>query len=236
LKLAVFLTTLRTIVEQSAPGLTRWSTEQYKERPYAKITVNEPVMGGDDQDSSPAQGLALHYISTPRTLIVTLSEALIKRVIDRTAPGAVSGGARPTPEPAWLGDHLALRAHKGALDLLERLFGRPFQSTLQARAWSNIPILNEWHRVYPDQSPVAFHQRYWQTRLSDSGGGQYVWNDEWQTMESTSFGHPGAPKGTASVWPTLLTRAERLDMGVTFENDGLRARMAIDRVQTTEDQ
>ena len=65
---------------------------------------------------------------------------------------------------------------------------------MQTRAWSNLPILNEWKRRYPDQDPVALHEEFWQTRLICPGGGQYVWNDDWQTMESTVYGCPAAPQ------------------------------------------
>ena len=58
----------------------------------------------------------------------------------------------------------------------------------------NIPILNEWKRLFPGEDPVNLHQKIWQTHLISPGGGQYVWNDEWKTMESTVYGHPGQPK------------------------------------------
>ena len=65
---------------------------------------------------------------------------------------------------------------------------------MQMRAWSNLPILNEWKRLYPDRDPVELHERVWKIRLICPGGGQYVWNDKYQTMESTVYGHPGEPK------------------------------------------
>jgi hypothetical protein len=99
---------------------------------------------------------------------------------------------------------------------------------MQARAWSNIPILNEWKRLEPDRDPVAMHQKYWQTSLICPGGGRYVWNKEFQTMESTVYGHPGQPK----IGPTLplpLKNVRWLDFGLTFEHRGLRAKAEIRR-------
>ena len=35
---------------------------------------------------------------------------------------------------------------------------------MQRLAWSNIAILNEWKRLFPDQDPVAVHERLWGVR------------------------------------------------------------------------
>ena len=60
------------------------------------------------------------------------------------------------------------------------------------------------------------------------GGGQYVWNKEWQTMESTVFGHPGEPKlpdlAAAPLFPFKHCR-----FGITFEHNGLRSRLELER-------
>jgi len=56
--------------------------------------------------------------------------------------------------------------------------------------------------LYPDRDPVAIHQKFWQTSLIYPGGGKYVWNKDFQTMESTASGHPRQPK----TGPTLLLR------------------------------
>lgn len=47
-------------------------------------------------------------------------------------------------------------------------------------------------------------------------------------MESVVYGHPGDPK----LGPTLFQMFSEYDFanfGLTFENDGLRARMVLDR-------
>jgi hypothetical protein len=44
------------------------------------------------------------------------------------------------------------------------------------------------------------HEEFWHTRLVCPGCCDYVWNDEWQTMEFSVYGHPGEPKrGPANV-------------------------------------
>jgi hypothetical protein len=103
-----------------------------------------------------------------------------------------------------------------------------YQTLMQARAWGNLPILNEWKRRYPDQDPVGLHEQYWHTRLVCPGGGQYVWNDQWQTMESTVYGCPAAPKAGPVAAPELQS-IKYGNFGVTFEQQGLRARVSLDR-------
>jgi hypothetical protein len=115
------------------------------------------------------------------------------------------------------------------IEVFEEVFGRrEYQQLLQARAWSNIAILNEWKRLYADRDPVAVHQQVWQTTLVCPGGGKYVWNEEYQTMESTVYGHPAQPK-TGPALPQALQNVRWLDFGLTFENRGLRANVEIGR-------
>jgi len=102
-----------------------------------------------------------------------------------------------------------------------------YQTHLQMLAWNNLPILNEWRRLYPDKDPVKLHEELWGAKLICPGGGNYVWNDKWHTMESTALGHPGEPKSGASASP--LEQLIGANLGVTFENQGLSAKAVIDR-------
>ena len=74
---------------------------------------------------------------------------------------------------------------------------------MQARAWANLPILNQWRQRCPEQDPLALHAAHWQTTLRCPGGGRYVWNEEYQTMASTVYGHPGEPQGGPLIPPSL---------------------------------
>src|SRR6185295_17610682 len=101
---------------------------------------------------------------------------------------------------------------------------------MQRLSWANIPILNEWKRLYPQSDPVAMHEKLWGVKLLCPAGGKYVWNEKYLTMESTVLGHPGEPK--APPRDKLLTPLARLrsgNFGLTFENQGLRARVVIER-------
>lgn len=100
---------------------------------------------------------------------------------------------------------------------------------MQSAAWANLPILNEWHALNPAIEPVAFHERWWGERLLCPTGGAYVWNDSDGTMESNHLGHPGRPKGTAGLMPALINSLQAAQFGITFEREGLRARVEIQR-------
>ena len=89
-------------------------------------------------------------------------------------------------------------------------------------------ILNEWHALYPDLDPVAVHAMIWKTRLVCPGGGKYVWDDATQSMQSTVFGSPLNPLKGGEL-PELLQSIRALESGLTFEDDGLRARFLLHR-------
>jgi hypothetical protein len=89
-------------------------------------------------------------------------------------------------------------------------------------------ILNEWRRRYDRDNPVDFHQRFWQTKLVCPGGGEYVWNEEFKTMESTIFGSPASPRLEKKI-STPLAKIKEAEFGLTFEENGLRARADMTR-------
>jgi hypothetical protein len=99
---------------------------------------------------------------------------------------------------------------------------------MQASAWGNLAILNEWKRQYPDRAPVEVHRRIWQSELVCPGGGKYVWNERYATMESTVYGHPGEPKQGPAA-PPVLSNFRTAEFGLTFEPQGLRAQAALKR-------
>jgi len=53
-------------------------------------------------------------------------------------------------------------------------------------------------RSFPTRN--ALHEKLWGVRLTCPGGGKFVWNDQWQTMESTVYGSPGNPR-PGPAWP-----------------------------------
>jgi hypothetical protein len=197
---------------------------EYRGRKYTKIT--SPKRLGD----IPTVWLATMEDSQ----IVSLNEEVLKRAIDREVdrrhakPGDKQGKPAATAAPPWLGKNVGLQISRKGAELLAHLAAPECRRAMQQSSWGNLPILNEWKRLYPREDPVEVHRRIWHTELVCPGGGRYVWNEKWQTMESTVYGHPGQPKPGVSVPPTFLD-IERANFGLTLENRSLRAAFVIER-------
>ena len=227
LKLTLFLASLRAFIDQTAPDMTRWESLTYKDQPYVKIS---PTERGKGMNKS-LEKLAIYYAASGEALVVTLNEKVLQRAIDRQLARKASEANKDKSSlvgQPWLGASMGLEIERGMLELIARGSSRDYQATMQSRAWANLPIMNEWKRRYPDQDPVELHGRHWQIRLICPGGGKYVWNEQWQTMESTVYGHPGQPKPGPAVAPALLA-FQRGAFGLTFEDQGLRARVVLER-------
>lgn len=244
-KLTAVMTALRAMIEQTSPGMTVWESLAYRDEPYVRVSPSErarrDLRGIAPDEARPS----IYYTFSAEGLLVTPCEPLLKRYLDRVLvrrergelgrrepPAAddqpAAPGAKPGSAPPWLGDNLCLHVDRKAIQMLVVARDSGYRRTLEERSWSNLPILNEWHRRYSQRDPVEVHEQVWATRLTCPGGGKYIWNDEWQTMESTVFGHPGQPKPQATlpdVWSDLLGA----NFGITFENQGLRARAEVER-------
>ena len=229
LKLAAFLTMARAFIEQTSPGLTHWESLKYKEQPYVRIT---PVKGGRGVPQE-MENLAIYYTSVGGALTITLSESVLQRAIDRglarvQAEGKTTEGKSAAAAGPWLGSNAALRVDRRILEIGNALGRRHYEELMQTQCWNNLPILNEWKRLYPDRDPVEVHRSVWGVELVCPGGGKYVWNEKLQTMESTVYGSPAAPK-VGPPAPPVLGGFAAADFGLTFENQGLRARAALKR-------
>jgi hypothetical protein len=173
---------------------------------------------------------AIFYAIDGDALIVTPNESLLKRALDRhieRKKGKADAKSLPPTGNVWLGSSVGFQFDQRAFDLLANLFESEYQDELRLHSWNNLPILNEWKRRYPDQDPVALHERFFQTRLVCPGGGRYVWNEKWQTMESTVFGHPGEPKTGPVAAP--FRGFANMNFGLSFEDRGLRAKIDLER-------
>jgi len=229
LKLTAFLTGLRGMIDQTAPGMTMWSTHAHNDRPYVKIAPAQAALGQGGNQA--LEKLAVYYAVTPTSWVLTLREDLLKRVLDRQTEQQKARTAGQKPDIAgapWLGEHLGLQANAKALTVLEQAFGDEYLALMQTRSWGNIPILNELHAIQPDADAVAVYEKLWKTRLVCPGGGRYQWNEKWHTYESTVYGHPAEHRKGDAV-PPVLRQFVHGNFGVTFENDGLRARARFGR-------
>ena len=168
---------MRAFVEQTAPGMVTWEALTYRDQPYVRVKPTQQARGmlGEME-------LAIYYAPAADNLTLTMNEGVLKHAIDRRLegqaavkdPGAASKAtAKASSQMPWLGSNLCLQLDRQAFDLLtgplssyiNYLGDDAFQRLMQVRAWSNLPILNEWKRLFPDQDPVSLHERLWNTKL-----------------------------------------------------------------------
>lgn len=227
LRLTAFVAAARAFLDQSAPGMAAWEPREHAGQGYVKVGMSEQARRQGRGD--PMDQLGVYYAAMPRALIVSINEDVLKRAIEREqirATGGKPAGA-PSAKP-WLGSSLCLRFESAGIALADRYLSGDEEGALRRRSWANLPILNEWKRRYPGQDPVALHRKVWGTTLACPAGGSYAWNQRFGTMASAVCGHPGEP-------PEQPARAEVLkgilgaDFGLTFEDDGLRARVELRR-------
>lgn len=213
--LAFFLTTLRGLSESSAPGMLHWTNTTYLKNTYVTVSTASSSEAGD----AFFRNMKLHYHAGPKALFVTLSESVMKSYLDSLA-------SETTPKP-WLGKHAGLRASSEALGILEMLSLDSRKEVVREASWAALPILNELHRAAPDKDPAALYEKLWGARLTCPAGGEYRWNSTTESMESTVTGSPVAPKDFKPA-PALPGIASG-EFGLTFENDGVNARLRLDR-------
>jgi hypothetical protein len=215
LKLAAFLTALRAFVDESGPNLVKWETRTWHDITYVCISPNESLGLNE-----PGRDPHLFYATLPDMLVLSLREDLIQKSIDRRQARKegkpVEGG-----DLLWLGKSASLRVDGGAFSTVFGLFDGQSDRNAEA-AWSTIPILNEWKRLFPKEDPVRVHERLFGVRLTTPSNRPLTWNEEFQSMESPEFGMPGAPKHVAPS-QGAFGNMSRADFGLEFERDGLRA-------------
>jgi hypothetical protein len=258
LQLAVFLASARTFIEQTSPGLTRWESLKYKDQGYVRISPVKGQRGVPEEVENLAiyytnVGGALTVTFSERVLQRAIDRAILPSPSGRGTQRVPGGEGDPQvgavrssdlapagPHPhllpegegthahPWLGSNVALHVDGRILEIGNFLGRQQYQQRMQVQCWNNLPILNEWKRRYPDRDPVAVHGQVWGVTLVCPGGGKYVWNEKYRTMESTVYGHPGEPK-EGPLAPPVLSSFSNADFGLTLENQGLRARVELRR-------
>jgi len=233
-KLTTFLVGLRGAIERMSPGMISRESLTYHGQTYVKLTLTEL---GKKELPPGIKDPSLFYAIMPNGLLLTFSSRLLEQAIDRQAArekAQADGKPLATPSHPWLGASQCLQFNHRAITALAEFGREAYRMQMQHLAWSNLPILNEWKRRYPDRDPVALHEQFWQTRLVCPGGGKYVWNEEWQTMESTVYGNPGQPKPGPAIPPTLADLLHA-NFGLSFEDEGLRARVELEQTAAGSD-
>lgn len=226
--LTLFLVALRGMIEGAAPGLVTWEPRQHAGQTYVKVGPSPQARA---QHKEIPEDLSLYYVSMPEALVVSLNENVIRSAIDRqqqrNAAATRPAATRPSGR-AWPGSGMCLRVRRQFMENVWPVLPPEGRAVMAWRSWANIPILNEWKRLAPQRDPVELHERLWHMKLQCPGGGRYVWNEQWQTMESTVYGHPGQPKKVDDM-PAVLRDVESGEFGLDFERDGVRAKVLLER-------
>ncbi len=228
LKLTAFLSALRTMAEQGAPGLSRWENLVYHGVTYVKVSESN-LPTGNSVRAQDRPHWALYYAATPEALIITLDEKLLQRSLDRLGH---RGEKRDSPALQFgKGSQIRALLHHDIVDAVQIFYRRKYREIVRDRCWSNIPILNEWRRRYPELDPLEVQRRLLNTTVVCQAGGTYRWNADDHTMESSVFGHPGAYHAVQHTVP-FLAGADAVRFALGFESDGLRAQLRLERSGT----
>jgi hypothetical protein len=209
LKLALFLTALKSQMESSAPNLANWENRKHGEQGYVAIAAGESGM----------DHLSIYYAAMKSALLVALDEDVLKRAIERELAALPAGMDGKLPA----GRHLLAEASPGPIETFQRVLGgrKSLSRRFQEESWKALPVLNEWHRRQPDADPMQFEREHFASEIVCPGGKGYQWNPQAMTMESVAYGHPAAPRDTAEA-PAVLTKFANLAASFQFGDGGLR--------------
>ena len=213
IKLALFLTAMKGMLDTSAPDLVRWEKRKHGNQSYLAIIGDEQELNG--------MALSIYYAALPSALLVSLDEDMLKRAIDREVQDTAQGSKLPDAK------HFLLESSPQFMMGLNHLFDqRSFEQRRQKESWRAIPILNEWHRRFPNMKPETVHQIAYASDLHCPGGKGYRWNAEAITMESVAYGHPTEPRNEGTTLE-FINKFNKLQTTFGFEDGGLRIRAKL---------
>ena len=212
LKLALFMTAIRSAVETSAPDSVKWETRKNGGKSYVVITGNE--MGSD---------FHIYYATTSSALLITLREDALLRAMDRETHKLSAEETESLPAPTQLmldSSPMFLAELPGVFDL-----GDPLER-IREESWKALPILNEWHRRFAGKDPLAVQLLHYGEDIFCPGGKGYRWNAGAMTMESVAYGFPANPKAEPAEMPGIMD-FPNVATALKFQDDGLRATLAL---------
>ncbi len=212
--MTAFLGTFRAFLDQTSPGMLAWDNRTHNDQTYVRVGLTETTKKKMEGDSGWKE-IALYYRVEPTLLTLSLREDVIQKSME--APGEV-------PESHhWAGESMGVQINGQAIPQIQNLAGEQMLNSLQSRSWNNLQILNEWRRNLGIEDAGEYHLANWHTRLECPGGGEYVWDEAAGSYVSTVFGHPSKPKMPCEA-PSFFNGLQHASFGLTFEQDGLRAR------------
>ncbi len=214
IKLGLFLTAMRTLMQTSAPDTFEWINRKYGDRSYVVIA--------EQAEDDFGESVEICYAIVGKALLITLSERNLKKAMDLEQMELTDEQIETLPKA----DSLMIDVDPAMFDVIDRIdMGSSAASRMAQLSWNAIHILNEWRRLYPDRDPAVVHQSLFGVSINCPGGKGYRWNAEHLTMESVVFGHRGAPREPEKKQGLL--KYDRMHSGMDFIEDGLRLRMHL---------
>ena len=231
LRLAMFMSGLRSFLTQTAPNMITWGTKKHKEFTYV-------TMQPSDNES-----IEMFYVTLPDGITVSGNENLIQRVIDRHVKEKKAAGKQrtqkadaenedaaseqSTPDPAKMrAPQMALQVTgAGARAMLDTNFQGGMKRTHRI-AWSNLPILNYFRHRYPERDPLKVYETLFGQTLQEPTGGNYTWDAKRSTYVSSHHGYHLEPKA-GPQFPPELGMKDNIATTVSFQDGGLRATLSV---------
>lgn len=207
----IFITSLRALADESVPGLLRFETKKHGEKSYVRIRGAEDLLGDRE--------LNIYYAIDAKRLIISLNEALVKRSLDGSSPDTKRKAGNE------LGDGVTAHFDRRAFEFMSM----EIDSTVTQHALMHVlPILEEWKRLFPNEDPVAFHERVFHERLAGPVGEKLIVDPATGEIRSEKFGSP-YQLTSAKLQIEALKDLRSVDFGLSFEHGGVRGRMSVQR-------
>jgi len=220
LRMTAFMIAVRAAVQRFAPNTFQWQSAEYHGYEYVVGNVRRNLSesrNGDDREPG------IYYVTTGEGLTISFSRKLIQRVIERQLQSPATQAVEGTGRNAFaFQPQLAMQTTGEGVQAVARFNYRSGLYRMNRIAWSNLPILNELRRRYPNRDPKDVFRRLFGQVIVEPTGGQYVWDEELGSYVSSLHGfhlnpQPGPP------WVSVLAPADQISTAIVFQDDGLRA-------------
>lgn len=199
-------------------NLDREVEHRYGGQVIRELVFEERIGVGQEESQ-----LSLFVFKSGDHATFSLNRELIEKVVDRESNPPDKDSIRP-----WLGRNLAFQLDRRFFQALEAISLERYSRLVRDQSWSNLPLLNEWRREFPDQDPLEIQKRIWGEKLTCPGEGQYRWDEKTSAYISTAYGNPVQPRVPMGI-PFPLRGIGRLEAGVSLDSGGIRAKVQLEK-------
>ncbi len=233
LSLTSFMVGIRSLQNQYAPNMIRWGTDKHKD--YVFVTGTWDARGALGEG---AENPTLYYVTLPDGLTLSGNQQVIKRAIDRHIANEKNGKPVDQPDeqetvaasevdPAKvLEPQMVMKVTGQVAEVMSQTSFRRGLWRSNQLAWSNLPILNYFRHRYPDRDPAQVYSQLFGQTLIEPTGGEYVWNKQRSTYESTHHGYHLEPKA-GPILANTFGPSDTVETTLSFQDGGLRATLKM---------